>query len=181
MYSYCFNYLLTVNAQDGNDRPERRKRNKPSKFSPEEIKRAKKAVSGEKNETQQLVAHVEDTAISEATPSASATDETQVTESHVLVGSTQTEASIAELKPPTGVVRSVQLVPVPEFPTRTIRSYDPLFPVPDVLWASYRKWRSNPKMKDEERTVVYTFRTKDFFRTLEKNTWILGDVSTCTI
>lgn len=32
-------------------------------------------------------------------------------------------------------------------------------------------------MKDKERTVVYTFQTKGFFKTLEKNTWVIRDVS----
>ncbi|KAA0063012.1 hypothetical protein E6C27_scaffold468G001140 [Cucumis melo var. makuwa] len=39
----------------------------------------------------------------------------------------------------------------------------------------YLSWRENPRMKHEERTVVYSFRKKDFFQTLKKNTCVFGD------
>uniref|UniRef100_A0A9I9EFH2 Uncharacterized protein n=1 Tax=Cucumis melo TaxID=3656 RepID=A0A9I9EFH2_CUCME len=41
----------------------------------------------------------------------------------------------------------------------------------------YLSWRENPRTKHEERTVVYSFRKKDFFQTLKKNTCVFGDDS----
>uniref|UniRef100_A0A9I9E4Y0 Ulp1-like peptidase n=1 Tax=Cucumis melo TaxID=3656 RepID=A0A9I9E4Y0_CUCME len=52
--------------------------------------------------------------------------------------------------------------------------YKKAFP-PRDMWKEYLSWRGNSKTKHEERTVVYSFWKNDFFKTLEKNTWVVGD------
>lgn len=45
------------------------------------------------------------------------------------------------------------------------------------LWRAYLSRRKNPKTKHDKRIIVYTFRKKDFFQTLENNIWATRDVS----
>ncbi|KAA0056075.1 Ulp1-like peptidase [Cucumis melo var. makuwa] len=61
-------------------------------------------------------------------------------------------------------------------------------PVPDVeirevdwkvdpkLWKEYLQWKRSRKTTYEQRKVVSTTRKKDFFRQLEENTWVHGDL-----
>ena len=59
-----------------------------------------------------------------------------------------------------------------------VDKYNPVWPVDPKLWKEYLTWKRSKKTTHEERIVVYTTRKKEFFKKLEENTWILGDVRT---
>ena len=69
-------------------------------------------------------------------------------------------------------------IPVTNVKLRDVDSYDPMWPVDPKLWKPYFSWKRSRKTTNEERTVVFTKRKKEFFKKLEENIWILEDVST---
>ncbi|TYK26696.1 Ulp1-like peptidase [Cucumis melo var. makuwa] len=52
-----------------------------------------------------------------------------------------------------------------------------MWQVDEKLWNKYLEWKGSRKTTHEERPVVSTTRKKDFFKKLEENTWILGDIT----
>jgi len=82
--------------------------------------------------------------------------------------------------PPTtsAQIISVSTTPVPDVEIREVDPYNPMWKVDPKLWKEYLQWKKSRKTTHEERKVVSTTRKKDFFRQLEENTWVHGDVST---
>ncbi|KAL4029243.1 hypothetical protein IC575_012470 [Cucumis melo] len=82
--------------------------------------------------------------------------------------------------PPTtsAQIISVSTTPVPDVEIREVDPYNPMWKVDPKLWKEYLQWKRSRKTTHEERKVVSTTRKKDFFRQLEENTWVHGDVST---
>ncbi|KAL4018200.1 hypothetical protein IC575_021790 [Cucumis melo] len=68
--------------------------------------------------------------------------------------------------------------PVPYVEIREVDTYNPMWQVDPKLWKEYLQWKRSRKTTHELRKVVSTTRKKDFFRQLEENTWVHGDVST---
>lgn len=75
-----------------------------------------------------------------------------------------------ELRLAMGFINSNPLFHVPEFPIRKVHTYDPLFPMNNVLWKVYKQWEQSKPMNDDKQTVGYMFRKKDFFKILQRNT-----------
>ncbi|KAL4037507.1 hypothetical protein IC575_001103 [Cucumis melo] len=82
--------------------------------------------------------------------------------------------------PPTtsAQIISVSTTPVPDVEIREVDPYNPMWKVDPKLWKEYLQWKRSRKTTHEERKVVSTTRKKYFFRQLEENTWVHGDVST---
>ena len=82
--------------------------------------------------------------------------------------------------PPTtsAQIISESTTPVPDVEIREVDPYNPMWKVDPKLWKEYLQWKKSRKTTHEERKVVSTTRKKDFFRQLEENTWVHGDVST---
>ena len=82
--------------------------------------------------------------------------------------------------PPTtsAQIISVSTTPVPDVEIREVDPYNPMWKVDPKLWKAYLQRKRSRKTTHEERKVVSTTRKKDFFKQLEENTWVLGDVST---
>ncbi|KAL0546531.1 hypothetical protein IC582_016442 [Cucumis melo] len=68
--------------------------------------------------------------------------------------------------------------PVPDVEIREVDTYNPMWQVDPKLWEEYLQWKRSRKTTHEQRKVVSTTRKKNFFRQLEENTWVHGDVST---
>ncbi|KAL0534381.1 hypothetical protein IC582_028671 [Cucumis melo] len=68
--------------------------------------------------------------------------------------------------------------PVPDVEIREVDTYNPMWQVNPKLWKEYLQWKRSRKTTHEQRKVVSTTRKKDFFKQLEENTWVHGDVST---
>ncbi|KAL4021585.1 hypothetical protein IC575_020391 [Cucumis melo] len=73
---------------------------------------------------------------------------------------------------------SESTIPVPDVEIREVDRYNPMWQVDPKLWKEYLQWKRSRKTNHEQRKVVSTTRKKDFFRQLEENTWVHGDVST---
>ena len=82
--------------------------------------------------------------------------------------------------PPTtsAQIISESTTPVPDVEIREVDRYNPMWQVDPKLWKEYLQWKRSRKTTHEQRKVVSTTRKKDFFRRLEENTWVHGDVST---
>ncbi|KAL0561295.1 hypothetical protein IC582_001717 [Cucumis melo] len=82
--------------------------------------------------------------------------------------------------PPTtsAQIISESTTPVPDVEIREVDTYNPMGQVDPKLWKEYLQWKRSRKTTHEQRKVVSTTRKKDFFRQLEENTWVHGDVST---
>ena len=82
--------------------------------------------------------------------------------------------------PPTtsAQIISESTTPVPDVEIREVDTYNPMWKVDPKLWKEYLQWKRSRKTTHEQRKVVSTTRKKDFFRQLEENTWVHGDVST---
>ncbi|KAL0545993.1 hypothetical protein IC582_015897 [Cucumis melo] len=82
--------------------------------------------------------------------------------------------------PPTtsAQIISESTTPVPDVEIREIDTYNPMWKVDPKLWKEYLQWKRSRKTTHEQRKVVSTTRKKNFFRQLEENTWVHGDVST---
>ncbi|KAL0540868.1 hypothetical protein IC582_020888 [Cucumis melo] len=75
-------------------------------------------------------------------------------------------------------IMSESTIPVPDVEIREVDTYNPMWQVDSKLWKEYLQWKRSRKTTYEQRKVVSTTRKKDFFRQLEENTWVHGDVST---
>ena len=86
--------------------------------------------------------------------------------------------SVQQVNPTTTFIEVIlkPIIPVPDVKLRDADSYDPVWPVDPKLWNAYLSWKRSRKTINEERTVVFSFRKKKFFKKLEENTWILGDL-----
>ena len=73
---------------------------------------------------------------------------------------------------------SESTIPVTDIEIREVDRYNPMWQVDPKLWKEYLQWKRSRKTTHEQRKVVSTTRKKDFFRQLEENTWVHGDVST---
>ncbi|KAL0556967.1 hypothetical protein IC582_005485 [Cucumis melo] len=71
---------------------------------------------------------------------------------------------------------SESTTPVPDVEIREVDRYNPMWQVDPKLWKEYLQWKTSRKTTHEQRKVVSTTRKKDFFRQLEENTWIHGDL-----
>ncbi|KAL0534257.1 hypothetical protein IC582_028546 [Cucumis melo] len=82
--------------------------------------------------------------------------------------------------PPTtsAQIISESKTPVPDAEIREVDRYNPMWQVDPKLWKEYLQWKRSRKTAHEQRKVVSTTRKKDFFRQLEENTWVHGDIST---
>ncbi|KAL4018523.1 hypothetical protein IC575_022121 [Cucumis melo] len=82
--------------------------------------------------------------------------------------------------PPTtsAQIISESTTPVPDVEIREVDRYNPMWQVDPKLWKEYLQWKRSRKTTHEQRKLVSTTRKKDFFRQLEENTWVHGDVST---
>ncbi|KAL4021547.1 hypothetical protein IC575_020350 [Cucumis melo] len=80
--------------------------------------------------------------------------------------------------PPTTSADHIDLQHCPGCGNREVDPYNPMWKVDPKLWKEYLQWKRSRKTTHEERKVVSTTRKKDFFRQLEENTWVHGDVST---
>ncbi|KAL0554070.1 hypothetical protein IC582_007981 [Cucumis melo] len=82
--------------------------------------------------------------------------------------------------PPTtsAQIISESTTPVPDVEIKEVDRYNPMWQVDPKLWKKYLQWKRSRKTTHEQRKVVSTTRKKDFFRQLEENTWVHGDVST---
>ncbi|KAL4035293.1 hypothetical protein IC575_003974 [Cucumis melo] len=82
--------------------------------------------------------------------------------------------------PPTTFAQiiSESTTPVPDVEIREVDTYNPMWKVDPKLWKEYLQWKRSRKTTHEQRKVVSTTRKKDFFRQLEENIWVHGDVST---
>ncbi|KAL0543899.1 hypothetical protein IC582_019004 [Cucumis melo] len=80
--------------------------------------------------------------------------------------------------PPTtsAQIISVSTTPVPDVEIREVDPYNPMWKVDPKLWKEYLQWKRSRKTTHEQRKVVSTTRKKDFFRQLEENTWVHGDL-----
>ncbi|KAL4033236.1 hypothetical protein IC575_006322 [Cucumis melo] len=67
---------------------------------------------------------------------------------------------------------------VPDVEIREVDRYNSMWQVDPKLWKEYLQWKRSRKTTHEQRKVVSTTRKKDFFRQLEENTWVHGDVIT---
>ena len=85
-----------------------------------------------------------------------------------------------QVNPPTTSTEIISepTIPVPDVEIIDVDTYNPMWQVDEKLWNEYLEWKRSRKTTHEERKVVSTTRKKDFFKKLEENTWILGDVST---
>ncbi|KAA0041180.1 Ulp1-like peptidase [Cucumis melo var. makuwa] len=81
--------------------------------------------------------------------------------------------------PPTtsAQIISESTTPVPDVEIREVDTYNPMWKVDPKLWKEYLQWKRSRKTTHEQRKVVSTTRKKDFFRQLEENTWVHGDVN----
>ncbi|KAL0543596.1 hypothetical protein IC582_018696 [Cucumis melo] len=82
--------------------------------------------------------------------------------------------------PPTtsAQIISESTTPVPDVEIREVDTYNPMWKEDPKLWKEYLQWKRSRKTTHEQRKVVSTTRKKDFFRQLEENTWVHGDLST---
>ncbi|KAA0037833.1 Ulp1-like peptidase [Cucumis melo var. makuwa] len=80
--------------------------------------------------------------------------------------------------PPTtsAQIISESTTPVPDVEIREVDTYNPMWKVDPKLWKEYLQWKRSRKTTHEQRKVVSTTRKKDFFRQLEENTWVHGDL-----
>ncbi|KAL0557179.1 hypothetical protein IC582_005697 [Cucumis melo] len=80
--------------------------------------------------------------------------------------------------PPTtsAQIISESTTPVPDVKIREVDTYNPMWKVDPKLWKEYLQWKRSRKTTHEQRKVVSTTRKKDFFRQLEENTWVHGDL-----
>ncbi|KAA0038138.1 Ulp1-like peptidase [Cucumis melo var. makuwa] len=80
--------------------------------------------------------------------------------------------------PPTtsAQIISESTTPVPDVEIREVDRYNPMWQVDPKLWKEYLQWKRSRKTTHEQRKVVSTTRKKDFFRQLEENTWVHGDL-----
>ncbi|KAL0546648.1 hypothetical protein IC582_016560 [Cucumis melo] len=65
---------------------------------------------------------------------------------------------------------------VPDVEIREVDTYNLMWKVDPKLWKEYLQWKRSRKTTHEQRKVVSTTRKKDFFRQLEENTWVHGDL-----
>ena len=87
------------------------------------------------------------------------------------------KVSVQQVNPPTTSHILKPTIPVPDVKLLDVDSYDPVRPVDPKLWKTYLSWKISRKITNEERTIVFKKRKKEFFKKLEENTWIVGDVS----
>ncbi|KAL0544010.1 hypothetical protein IC582_019121 [Cucumis melo] len=82
--------------------------------------------------------------------------------------------------PPTKSIKiiSESTILVPDVEIREVDRYNPMWQVDPKLWKEYLQWKRSRKTTHEERKVVSATRKEIFFRQLEENTWVYGDVST---
>ncbi|KAA0043229.1 MuDRA-like transposase [Cucumis melo var. makuwa] len=66
--------------------------------------------------------------------------------------------------------------PVLDVEIREVDTYNSMWQVDPKLWKEYLQWKRSRKTTHEQRKVVSTTRKKDFFRQLEENTWVHGDL-----
>ncbi|KAL4010332.1 hypothetical protein IC575_030183 [Cucumis melo] len=80
--------------------------------------------------------------------------------------------------PPTtsAQIISESTTPVPDVEIREVDTYNSMWKVDPKLWKEYLQWKRSRKTTHEQRKVVSTTRKKDFFRQLEENTWVHGDL-----
>ncbi|KAL4014327.1 hypothetical protein IC575_026529 [Cucumis melo] len=80
--------------------------------------------------------------------------------------------------PPTtsAQIISESSTPVPDVEIREVDTYNPMWKVDTKLWKEYLQWKRSRKTTHEQRKVVSTTSKKDFFRQLEENTWVHGDL-----
>ncbi|KAL4011384.1 hypothetical protein IC575_028442 [Cucumis melo] len=71
---------------------------------------------------------------------------------------------------------SESTTPVPDVEIREVDTYNPMWKVDPKLWKEYLQWKRLRKTTHEQRKVVSTTRKKDFFKQLEENTWVHGDL-----
>ncbi|KAL0536930.1 hypothetical protein IC582_025893 [Cucumis melo] len=85
-----------------------------------------------------------------------------------------------QVNPPTTSTEIISepTIPVPDVETRDVDRCYPMWQVDEKLWKEYLKWKRSRKTTHEERKVASTTRKKYFFKQLEENTWIIGDIST---
>lgn len=55
-----------------------------------------------------------------------------------------------ELRLAMGFINPNPLFHVPEFPIRKVHTYDPLFPMNNVLWKVYKQWEQSKPMNDDK-------------------------------
>ncbi|KAA0047473.1 MuDRA-like transposase [Cucumis melo var. makuwa] len=83
-----------------------------------------------------------------------------------------------QVNPPTTSTKiiSESTILVLDVEIRDVDRYNPMWKMDSKLWKTYLEWKRSRKTTHEERIVVSTTRKKDFFKQLEENTWVLGDV-----
>ncbi|KAL0541643.1 hypothetical protein IC582_021696 [Cucumis melo] len=73
---------------------------------------------------------------------------------------------------------SESTIPVPNVKIREVDRYNPMWQVDPKLWKEYLQWKRSRKTIHEQKKLVFATRKKNFFRQLEENTWVHGDIST---